>query len=167
METLMKKEEFLDCMDFIKKQRQKQDKFIEGLEALTDNTEYCNCFCYFGYEERYLQLIEKLMNDKDQDIRYFMYDMDFGETLFDEALYTNEEELYNYIKRKNEVTNIGIYRFEILSAIDKEIESFCKINNIMIISENTLLIFVSTAENLQKLHDKYFKEFSFKIERVF
>ena len=97
------KEEFIQCLNFIYTQDEKQNNFINALETLTDNQEYCTCLCYAAYEAEYIKLIKKLMKDKHDDIEYFLYEMERGELIYENAPYTNEEELYDYLVKESEV----------------------------------------------------------------
>ena len=88
-----------------KKQESKQEKFISVLEELSPGS-YCDCFLFSEYQEQLLKLLEKIFDDKNEDISYFLYESgwlyDSEEKSFpkDETeveLYTSVESLYDYL----------------------------------------------------------------------
>ena len=98
---MLTKQEFLGYLDFIYKQREKEQKFISGLEILSDNVEYCNCFCYAQYEDKFVELLKRLMNDTTDELDYFLYEMDSGKSWISNENYSNAEELYDYLATNN------------------------------------------------------------------
>lgn len=102
---MISKEEFIKTMNFIKERNQKQDKFINILEELSKDT-YCDCFLYADYEDKMIELLENMFEDRMHDISYFCYDCDwlydnFNEDkcpkIDDKYLYTSLETLYDYL----------------------------------------------------------------------
>ena len=75
MSLLFTKEEFVNYINFIKEQDEKQLVFINALETLAPG-EYCNVFIYTEYENKLLALIQKVLNDENDDIGYKMWEFD-------------------------------------------------------------------------------------------
>lgn len=91
------KDEFINYMNFIYEQNDKQEQFVKALESLCPGN-YCDCWLFNEYTEKYLELLKKLMNDKNDDILYFLYELEQGQSKFFENIpYNNEEELYDYL----------------------------------------------------------------------
>ena len=100
---MLTKEEFIEYINFIQQQRDKQSNFLDALEELADNKEYCNCFLYASYEDKLVKLLKTVMNDKDDDIGFFLYDMDDVGPAEDQdgnILYKTVSELYDYLIKK-------------------------------------------------------------------
>ena len=106
------REEFVEYIDFIKEQEQKQNRFIDALEDMSPYT-HCDTFIYSSYEDRLVELIRKILDDKDDDIGYFLYEMDYvgkdlkGSGRFPKddkgnVLYNSPETLYDYL-----ISNMG------------------------------------------------------------
>lgn len=103
------KDEFIGCLNFIYHQDELQDQFVKALENLCPGN-YCDCWLYNDYTDKYIELLVKLMNDKHDDIRFFLYDMERGKSLFYNNLdgqgpslpYHTEEELYDYLVQLDE-----------------------------------------------------------------
>jgi len=101
---LLTKEEFTNYLNFIYKQEEKQEQFVQALENLCPGN-YCDCWLFNDYAEKYIELIKKLMNDKNDDIEFFLYDFERGKSVFYSNVdgsgpnipYHNEEELYDYL----------------------------------------------------------------------
>lgn len=94
------KEEFMDCLYFIYGQEAKQEQFVQALENLCPGN-YCDCWLFNEYAEKYIELLQKLMNDKNDDIRFFLYEMERGKSKsYPNALYHNESELYDYLAKE-------------------------------------------------------------------
>ena len=100
--VLLTKEEFIGCLNFIYKQEEKQEQFVKALENLCPGN-YCDCWLFNDYAEKYIELIKKLMNDKKGDIEYFLYEMERGKDEYycQNVPYQNEEELYDYLLKQD------------------------------------------------------------------
>jgi len=72
---LFTKEEFVNYINFIKEQDEKQFVFIKALEGLAPN-EYCNVFLYAEYEAKLLGLLQKALNDENDNIGYKLWEFD-------------------------------------------------------------------------------------------
>lgn len=104
------KEKFVKYIEFIKTQCLNQDKFIDALELLSPHT-YCDAFIYSSYENTLLELIEDLLDDDEDDIGYFLYEMGYlNKDLKNlenlprddngNILYDSPETLYDYLVGK-------------------------------------------------------------------
>lgn len=87
---ILTKEEFVGYIDFIREQNQKQDRFIDAPEDML------------------VELIRKILKDKDDDIGYLLYDMDYAGKGWKDisrlprddngnVLYNSPETLYDYL----------------------------------------------------------------------
>ena len=95
------KEEFIDCLYFIYSQEVKQEHFVQALENLCQGN-YCDCWLYNDYAEKYIELLRKLMNDTNDDIGFFLYDMERGKSKsYPNMPYHNEVELYDYLAKEH------------------------------------------------------------------
>lgn len=74
---MLKKETFVKAIEKIKEHREREQKFIEGLSALSPYT-YNDTFLYNDYEAEVVDLLVEAMEDKDEIIPYFIYDLEFG-----------------------------------------------------------------------------------------
>ena len=110
---IITKEEFVEYIDFIKEQEQKQNRLIDALEDMSPYT-HCDTFIYSSYEDMLVKLLGTVLEDKEDDIGHFLYDMDylgkdlkdinrFPEDENDNVLYNSPETLYEYL-----VSNMGI-----------------------------------------------------------
>ena len=98
---LLTKKEFVKYLNFIYKQEEKQEQFVQALENLCPGN-YCDCWLFNEYSEKYIELLKKLMNDTCDDIRYFLYDMERGKARgYVHTTYHNEEELYDYLTKND------------------------------------------------------------------
>lgn len=98
---MISKEEFVEYLNFIYQQEEKQEQFVQALENLCPGN-YCDCWLFNEYAEKYIELLQKLMNDTCDDIRYFLYDMERGKARgYVHTAYHNEEELYDYLVKNN------------------------------------------------------------------
>ena len=69
---VLSKEEFVDCLNFIKDRYKKQDTLISAFETLCPE-HYCDTFIYEEYDARLIKLLQNIMGDEDDDINIFMY----------------------------------------------------------------------------------------------
>lgn len=74
---MLKKETFLEAIATIKRHREKEDKFHDGLQAVSPDT-YNDTFLYTDYEAEIVELLVEAMDDKDEVIPYFIYELEFG-----------------------------------------------------------------------------------------
>lgn len=105
---MISKEEFIDYINFIKERREKEEKFINALENLSEDT-YCDCYLYNEYEDKLVKLLEITLEDFSHEISYFLYDCNYLNK-FDKKrcpkinnkyLYTSVETLYDYLIGEN------------------------------------------------------------------
>lgn len=73
---MLTKEEFIDYLNFIKDQYQKQNKLVDIFEELCPN-HFCETYIYEEYESRMVDLLEKFVEDKNDNIGRFLYDADY------------------------------------------------------------------------------------------
>lgn len=100
----LSKEKFVEMMHFIKSEWAKQDQLITAFENMVPGN-YCNTYVYLEYEEKFVELLALLMNDYNDDIAYFLYELPIGYPKRDDLgneLYYDEESLYNYLVRQDE-----------------------------------------------------------------
>jgi hypothetical protein len=106
---MITKEEFKEYIRFIVGQNMKQEAFIKALEDLSPDN-YCNCFLYSEYEDKFIELIEKDLGDTDDTLGYFLYDLDYiyeTDSIFpfeiEENVTINSlDDLYDYIIKYKE-----------------------------------------------------------------
>ena len=101
MNLLFTKKDFIETLNFIKKQDKKQDKFIDALENLSPGC-YCNAFIFSEYEDRLVRILGTILNDEHDDIGYFLYEMNWDKAKAPtdkngKVLYSNAGELYDYL----------------------------------------------------------------------
>ena len=56
------------------------------------------------------------------------------------------------------------YSYEVFGELDNEIIKFCKENNLGCSSDGRLCYFAGEKKDLEKLHDKFFNDYTFNIE---
>ena len=94
---MITKEEFVDYLNFIYKQEEKQEQFVQALENLCEGN-YCDCWLFSDYATKYIELLQIIMHDTGDNIRYFLYEMERGKSkYYQDAPFHNEEELYDYL----------------------------------------------------------------------
>lgn len=76
MEVLLSKEEFKKVLKDVSDLFHKEDMFCAALESLTNNNEPVTAFIYTQPIDMVMKLLGKMMNDEDDDIGYFMYELD-------------------------------------------------------------------------------------------
>ena len=109
---ILGKEEFVDYLNFIKDQYKKQDTLISAFETLCPG-HYCDTYIYEEYEAHLIKLLQSIMNDKDDDIGIFMYEVEYIDHDLDKInkawlptgedgkpLYASPETLYDYLISK-------------------------------------------------------------------
>lgn len=104
---MLSKELFVKTLESIKKHRERETKFIEGLDALSPGT-YNDTLLYSSYESLVVELLQEAMDDKDEIISFFIYEMDFGKENPKISLLLNEqpiwlpdsEALYNFLTKE-------------------------------------------------------------------
>lgn len=67
-------DEFKDYLLFIREHRVKEEALMEALEALCPEN-HCDCFLYSQYEEKIINLLKEILNDRNNEIDYFVYDL--------------------------------------------------------------------------------------------
>lgn len=102
----MTKKLFIEAIEQIKKQREKEDKFCEALDVLSPDTNN-DTFLFNDYEELVVELLEEGMNDEEV-ISWWIYDCNMGKDKSLTTLYENGKEidlssvekLYDYLASK-------------------------------------------------------------------
>ena len=56
------------------------------------------------------------------------------------------------------------YSYEVFGVLDKDIIKFCKENNLGCSDNGRTIIFAGQKEDLKKLHDTFFDDYTFNIE---
>ena len=56
------------------------------------------------------------------------------------------------------------YSYEVFGELDNEIIKFCKENNLGCSSDGRLCYFAGEKKDLEKLHDKFFDDYTFNIK---
>lgn len=101
-------EQFEDIISFIKEQSENQ---VRLNKVFTETFEDSVFYPYLKYEAKMIELLENIMNDRDNDICYFIYETHFGRdadkyfiTLEDgtEIHFYTTEDLYNYLMEENQ-----------------------------------------------------------------
>ena len=65
---------------------------------------------------------------------------------------------------KNTINKNQLYVYSVFTDIYPEIENFCKLNNITYSTEDQRTYeFVSTKNNLKKLHNKFYDYYTFEL----
>lgn len=98
---MLSKKEFLELIEFIQKQEEKQEIFLKALDTLSPGT-YNDCFIYSEYESKLVSLIKKVMGDTNDELGYYLYEMQG----------INEDINYEYDKEvcpKDEQLNVLYY----------------------------------------------------------
>lgn len=98
---MLSKKEFLELIEFIQKQEEKQEIFLKALDTLSPGT-YNDCFIYGEYENKLVSLIKKVMGDTNDELGYYLYEMQG----------INEDINYEYDKEvcpKDEQLNVLYY----------------------------------------------------------
>ena len=73
---MISKENFIEYMNFIKKMNDSENRIYDVLsEEITD---FQGGFLYSKYETMFVRLLREVMNDENDWIDYFLYDLDFG-----------------------------------------------------------------------------------------
>lgn len=73
---MLSKEKFIEYMNFIKKMNESENRIQEVLQK--EITDFRGGFLYSNYEFMYVKLLKEIMDDKNDWIEYFLYDLDFG-----------------------------------------------------------------------------------------
>ena len=105
----MTKERFVYLLNFIKKHHELENSLCQALESMSPGN-YVDAFVYIEYETELLKTIKEAMNvpEENDDIEYFMYDLEFGKLYKrgsvlenGEAVdFSSAEELYEYLIAK-------------------------------------------------------------------
>lgn len=96
---VIKKEQFVAAINLIEESRKKQDTFIAALETLSPAT-YCDCFLYADYEQKMIELLQLILDDIEDDIGYFLYEVEPEERAVAKKQYQSAENLYDYLTTK-------------------------------------------------------------------
>lgn len=104
---MLSKKQFVETINFIKREREKEREFVRMLEKLSPGS-YCDCYLYDEYEQKMIELLENMFEDNMHDISYFCYDCN-GLDKFEKKncpkvnnkyLYNSLETLYNYLVKE-------------------------------------------------------------------
>lgn len=105
----MTKEQFIDMLRFMSKKYKQENKLCSVLEEMSDEACYSNAFVYSEYSEKLLELLMHILNDKDNDISYFLYELNGIDDVDivvpddkcpkwnDKILYNSASSLYDYL----------------------------------------------------------------------
>lgn len=109
---MITRDKFKDLLLFIQDQVKKELTFMNALESLSPG-EYVNAFIYDQYEQKVIELLENMFNDKSEDIQYFLYELDaenYDNMIVpdekcprdkdNKILYNSPETLYDYLVGK-------------------------------------------------------------------
>lgn len=104
---MITKEEFIQCIDLIKKYSEMSSKLSDILEEMSPGGR-CDTFMYSEYEDMTIKLLKSIFNlPKDNDeIEYFIYDLEYGKKYKpgcytfkngDEIDFSSAEKLYDFL----------------------------------------------------------------------
>lgn len=107
---MISKKYFIEILTFVKNQAKKQEEFIKALESLSPGS-YCDCFLFNDYEDHLIDLLHTILNDKHDDLYYFLYELDwinrdeldknsFPKDKKGNILYNSLETLYEYLTKE-------------------------------------------------------------------
>ena len=105
----MTKERFVYLLDCIKKPHEVENSLCQALESMSPGN-YVDAFVYIEYETELLKTIKEAMNvpEENDDIEYFMYDLEFGKLYERDSVlengeavdFSSAEALYEYLIAK-------------------------------------------------------------------
>ena len=105
----MTKERFVYLLEFIKKHHELESNLCQALESMSPGN-YIDAFVYSEYETELLKTIKEAMNvpEENDDIEYFMYDLEFGKLYERDSVlengkavdFSSAEALYEYLIAK-------------------------------------------------------------------
>lgn len=104
---MISKEKFVKAIALIKEHRDRETKFLAGLDAVSPDTNN-DTFIYSDYEGFLVDLLVEAMNDKNEIIPWFIYDAEFGTvdeqfctiTIDDiDILLDTAEKVYNFLTK--------------------------------------------------------------------
>lgn len=72
---MISKDKFVSILKFIQEKDIQQQGLINALEIMCPYC-YVDAFIYSEYEAKMLELLGELLHDKNDDISYFLYDLD-------------------------------------------------------------------------------------------
>lgn len=74
---MMKKERFVEVINFIKEQRKKEDEFCTVLEKMCGDDKFpMPAFIYTEYEDLLVKILQEEFDDRDDLIGYYLYEFD-------------------------------------------------------------------------------------------
>jgi len=103
----MTRKEFIDSMKRFIKLRETEEKIHEALQGL-DSDGFCS-FTMSNYESLVIDLLKKVMNDKDEWISYWFYELERGKNATNDSVRDKDNkpipiktlnDLYNLINNK-------------------------------------------------------------------
>jgi len=104
---MITKEKFIEVLAFLKKKQSQENRFCELLEEMVPDT-FVHAFVYADFESELVKLLKIALDlpDENDDIEYFLYELDFGKD-YKPGTVTEEdgteidmsspEKLYNYL----------------------------------------------------------------------
>lgn len=92
VKVIMKKETFLKAIETIKEHRTREEKFLEGLDAVSPETQN-DTFLYCEYEGLVIDMLEEAMNDDGEIIAWWIYDTNFGQEEKFRSLFIDDVEV--------------------------------------------------------------------------
>lgn len=109
---MIAKEKFIDALRFISKKAAQETKLCSVLEEMSNGQGgYATAFVYAEYSMKMLELLQDSLNDKDDDISYFLYELGGIDDVDivvpdvkcprwdDEVMYDSAASLYDYLVR--------------------------------------------------------------------
>lgn len=108
---MISKEEFIDVLRFISKKHKQEDKFCGVLEEMSGGESFAETFIYSEYEEKLRELLRNILHDEDDDIGYFLYELNGIDDVYiivpdekcprweDKIMYNSASSLYDYLAR--------------------------------------------------------------------
>ena len=100
---MISKELFVETINFMKERNDAVDRINRELST---EFEYNTFYPYFRYEEMLVKVLEAIMHDENDWIRYFIYDGNYGENLKPDSVseidgtpidITTPEKLYKFL----------------------------------------------------------------------
>ena len=101
MNINLTKDQFVDCINFIREKQEAEDKINEVFTAAFGDSIF---FPYSDYETKYIKLLELVMQDTGMWISVWIYEMNFGEKnpeVYEQdgtvRVLKTPEDLYNFL----------------------------------------------------------------------
>ena len=97
----LSKAEFVEYLNFIVNKHKQECKFCDVLEKISDGGGRADVFLYANYETRLINLLTKIMDDKDKWIEYWAWECDYGQRCYrvNAEDISTPERLYDFMVR--------------------------------------------------------------------